>query len=456
MLRLFAVALVGLAITAVLVWLLMALGLAALSARLVATPLALVWNFGARRLLVFDRNMPEGTWRLSLGCSMSQCGPPVVNDTTPPVALTPVRQDRTFAILAEREALRDRYRATRDPIADERLLWRAQSFRHLVHLVPGRSILELGCGDMRFTRQLDRVSRAENPLTAARFGPAGAGDAPASVELVALDAFPGVLAGRRFDFIVELDLLDSRNCAEVLDGIHALLAEGGQLVLFESNPWNPWLRLRRLVARLSRKNDPRGLISRPQLYELVSEVGFIRVFAVYTDFVYAPLSRRMIWLLRNLSILAENARLVRRFAGTILLHAQKPPRVHFRPSRSLTDHEQLRGAISVVIPCHNEEMNVGPLIDRLCELYGDYLHEIIPVDDNSKDGTARVLAAYAAADPRIRPVYRTPPNGVGLAISDGIKASTGRWVLSMDCDFQHLLPEIRDMFTGRPKGRRSS
>ena len=65
MLRLFAVALVGLAITAVLVWLLMALGLAALSARLIATPLALVWNFGARRLLVFDRNMPEGTWRLS-------------------------------------------------------------------------------------------------------------------------------------------------------------------------------------------------------------------------------------------------------------------------------------------------------------------------------------------------------------------------------------------------------
>ena len=74
------------------------------------------------------------------------------------------------------------------------------------------------------------------------------------------------------------------------------------------------------------KRDPRNLVSRPSLYELLSEIGFIRVYAAYNDFVFAPLTRPLIWLLRNLSILLENAPVVRTMAGSILLHAQKPPR----------------------------------------------------------------------------------------------------------------------------------
>jgi len=361
-------------------------------------------------------------------------------------------RDKLIETLALREAYRDAYRANRDPIADERLLWRAQTFRHLVHLTPGQTILEIGCGDLRFTRRLAEVSRGENPITAATFAADADSAAPAyppvggAVEAVALDAFPGELAGRSFDCIVGLDMLDSADCAATLETALGLLAPGGQAVFFQSNPWNPWLRLRRRLSRLVKGTDPRGLLSRPQLYELLSEVGFIRIFAVYTDFVYAPLSRWMIRLLRNASIVAENTPVVHRFAGAILVHAQKPPRRMMRPSRPLFDHPQLRHAISVVIPCHNEEMNIGPLIDRLMELYGDYIHEIIPVDDNSRDSTATVIAGYAAQNPRVRPVYRTPPNGVGLAIADGYRAATGQWILSMDCDFQHLLPEIRDMF----------
>jgi glycosyltransferase involved in cell wall biosynthesis len=85
-------------------------------------------------------------------------------------------------------------------------------------------------------------------------------------------------------------------------------------------------------------------------------------------------------------------------------------------------------------------------------LFDDYIHEIIPVDDNSRDNTRGVIERLAAEDARIKPVFRTPPNGVGRAISDGYRASTGRWVLSMDCDFQHLLPEMRDLFDAAAAG----
>src|SRR5262249_58011636 len=50
------------------------------------------------------------------------------------------------------------------------------------------------------------------------------------------------------------------------------------------------------------------------------------------------------------------------------------------------------------------------------------------------------------------PVIRTPPNGVGRAIADGLRAATGAWVLSLDGDFQHLLPAVRDLFDFAAQG----
>ncbi|MFN2420594.1 MAG: glycosyltransferase [Gemmatimonadota bacterium] len=355
--------------------------------------------------------------------------------------------------LALRERFCDHYLRKRDPIAEDRMFWRAHSFRQLVHLLPGQSILELGCGGGTFTRQLARVSRGENPIMGVTFQEGlWRGDVPPSVTLVHAEVLPGPLAGRTFDFVVATDLLDKRNCAELLQQVYDLLSPGGEVVFYESNPWNLVLKGRRFVGSLFGRRDPRYLLPRPQLYELMSEVGFIRVFAVFHDFVYAPLSPRLVWLLRGFSIVAENMPGVRTFAGSILLHAQKPPRRVEKSGASLCTHASLHRAISVVIPCYNEEVNIKPLIVRLRDLYGDYLHEIIPVDDNSTDGTRVVMRQLAEEDDRIRPVFRTPPQGVGRALADGYRAATGRYVLSMDCDFQHLLPEIRDLFDAAAKG----
>jgi dolichol-phosphate mannosyltransferase len=166
----------------------------------------------------------------------------------------------------------------------------------------------------------------------------------------------------------------------LLHNIYNLLEPGGQVMFYESNPWNVILKLRRRVAHLAGHNDPRLLLSRAELYELLSDAGFIRIFAVFNDFVYAPLTRRLAWFFRNISIILENTPGVRTMAGSIMLHAQKPPRRITNLAVSLATHEQFRHAVSIVVPCHNEEMNIEPLVSRLCNLFGEYIHEIVLVD----------------------------------------------------------------------------
>lgn len=380
---------------------------------------------------------------------MSDSARPIVSAVTPTFAESPL-----IASLRLREQYRDEYWRKHDPIVEDRLQWRAYTFRHTVHLLPGQAILELGCGELRLTRTLLAMTRGENPITAVTFQRILPEHtlADSNVELLSVAELPGVLAGRTFDCVIAMDLLDRETSSELLTVVHELLAPGGEMVFYESNPWNPVHKARAAFLGFSGKRDPRSLINRPALYELLSEIGFIRIYAVFNDFVFAPLTRSLIWFLRNASILLENAPLVRRMAGSILVHAQKPPRRKPHIVVSLFAHESLRRAVSVVIPCHNEEMNVRPLIERLLELYGEYIHEILPVNDGSTDRTANVLAELAQEDARVKPLHRRPPNGVGRAIADGLAAATGRFVLTMDCDFQHLLPEFRELFDAAAAG----
>ena len=164
-------------------------------------------------------------------------------------------EDTVVSSLAVRERYRDEYWRKHDPIVDDRLLWRAQTFRHTVHLLPGQTILELGCGELRLTRVLLRVSRGENPITAVTFQntlPA-ASDLNGRVEVLQMSELPGQLARRRFDCIVAMDLLDRSNSSELLSIVHELLAPGGEMVFYESNPWNPVHKLRAMFLRLAEK-----------------------------------------------------------------------------------------------------------------------------------------------------------------------------------------------------------
>lgn len=382
-----------------------------------------------------------------------------LNPLAPPSAGPNALPAAALQSLIARERVSDHYWSRQDTMNFVRTWWRAHTVRHMFHTLPGETILELGCGSGTLTPALAGVTRDECPITAATFLPTndlGAiRDKLPQVETVRLTGFPGELEGRRFDYIVASNLLDTAGAACVLTEVQKLLKPGGKLLFFESNPWNPAFQLRKQLGRVLPfllRGDERRLPSQVQLYEMLSELGYVSLGAICYDFVYPPIPRWFLPVARNLSLILENTPGVRKLAGTILLHAQNPPRGLPRPPARLTEHPSLHGAVSVVVPCYNEEMNLGPLVDGLLKHYDEYLHEIILVDDNSKDRSRQIMRDLAELHPRVRPLFRTPPNGVGRAISEGLRAATGRYVLSMDCDFLHILPEIREMFDAAAQG----
>ncbi|WP_431281075.1 glycosyltransferase family 2 protein [Humitalea sp. 24SJ18S-53] len=93
--------------------------------------------------------------------------------------------------------------------------------------------------------------------------------------------------------------------------------------------------------------------------------------------------------------------------------------------------------VSVVIPMKNEATNAGPLLAEIAAALGDTPHEVICVDDGGSDGTDAVLAAAAAADPRVRAWRHATSCGQSAAIVSGVRAARGTWIATLDGDGQN-------------------
>jgi dolichol-phosphate mannosyltransferase len=83
--------------------------------------------------------------------------------------------------------------------------------------------------------------------------------------------------------------------------------------------------------------------------------------------------------------------------------------------------------LSVVIPAHNEEETVAETVDGLVATLAreEIEHEVIVVDDSSSDGTAAVIDAIAAANPRVRCLRSPYRNGFGFAVRAGLEEFEG-------------------------------
>ncbi len=89
--------------------------------------------------------------------------------------------------------------------------------------------------------------------------------------------------------------------------------------------------------------------------------------------------------------------------------------------------------ISFVIPVHKVQGYLRQCLDSIFDQSFTDL-EVIAVDDNSPDGSGRILAEYAAHEPRLQIVTLTENIGQGPARNVGLDRAVGRYVWFLDSD----------------------
>jgi glycosyltransferase involved in cell wall biosynthesis len=89
--------------------------------------------------------------------------------------------------------------------------------------------------------------------------------------------------------------------------------------------------------------------------------------------------------------------------------------------------------LSVVIPLFNEEDNIAPLQKELASALGQIEHEIVFVDDGSKDDTL----ARIERGPGVRVIEFERNTGQSAAMYAGIHAARGEIIALLDGDLQN-------------------
>ena len=99
----------------------------------------------------------------------------------------------------------------------------------------------------------------------------------------------------------------------------------------------------------------------------------------------------------------------------------------------------MKEKFSLIVPTYNESANIEKLIVRLMKILReiDINFEIIIVDDDSPDGTWRIVEAISDNEKALKVVRRIGKRGLGSAVVEGWKNAEGEILGVIDGDLQH-------------------
>ncbi len=96
--------------------------------------------------------------------------------------------------------------------------------------------------------------------------------------------------------------------------------------------------------------------------------------------------------------------------------------------------------ISIIIPCYNEEENVGPMAQALTDMFAkdlpNYDYEIVFIDNDSSDLTRPKLRQICKENKKVKAIFNAKNFGQFSSPYYGMLQTTGDCTVSMCCDFQ--------------------
>ena len=113
-----------------------------------------------------------------------------------------------------------------------------------------------------------------------------------------------------------------------------------------------------------------------------------------------------------------------------------------------------RPGLAVVVPVHNEEDNIVPLLHEIAQaLRGRMPFEIVVVDDASRDATVERLREAMDGFPELRVVRHLSQAGQSTAIHSGVRGARAGWIATLDGDGQNDPADIPMLLAARDAGQ---
>jgi len=103
--------------------------------------------------------------------------------------------------------------------------------------------------------------------------------------------------------------------------------------------------------------------------------------------------------------------------------------------------------LSVILPTYNEKENIRKVIRRILKVFdrNGIKGEVVVVDDNSPDGTWKIVENISKREKRVRLLRRVGKKGLASAVLDGVRRARGNIICVMDADLSHPPETIPDL-----------
>lgn len=223
---------------------------------------------------------------------------------------------------------------------------------------------------------------------------------------------------QKFSYIIMSDLVEHvYDVQTILEQAGKLLKPQGQIVLTCINPlWSPIFDLAEKL-QLKASEGPHKWISSAHLKNMFEQAGFVVKESGYTFIIpkQIPVVSNLInWIFPKLPILRELCI------------------IQYFVAEAVPFPKTVAYSISVVIPCFNEEDNVGDCIRQVPRM-GRFT-EIIVVDDGSRDQTAVRARALMSKYPNLKVISYKPNRGKVWAVKEGFDRARGDIIMIWDAD----------------------
>ena len=115
----------------------------------------------------------------------------------------------------------------------------------------------------------------------------------------------------------------------------------------------------------------------------------------------------------------------------------------------------LENQISIILPTYNESTNIVKILESISKsIPKNIFAEAIIVDDNSPDGTGKIVEDYLKnmkkmTNYTIEIIHRKAKSGLASAILNGVQKAKSNTIIVMDSDFSHppqIIPKMIEAF----------